>query len=225
MASEIQVKLAQAGLTLGAVIRDRIARVWSTSGGTGAFESYQTAHYSDYVISMTEQGTASAFYAGTMPPAIPAGVYGVTVMRQIGGSPAESDPCVGEGDLQWNGSQTLPLSDLASSGQVGLIAPLKMARGVMVQNFRFKLVSDADNKTPFVSGVVSGQIGRDAGAFGALQSGVFTELGLGHYCVTLTSGDLNANTASLVITANGISGGRAAQRDFSFVLQRSSGQV
>jgi hypothetical protein len=131
------------------------------------------------------------------------------------------------GDLEWNGTYVTPLSDLATSGQLGQIGPLRIARGTMLQNFQFKLVSSADHLTAFTSGVVSGQIARDGGTtFGPLQSGSFFEIGLGWYGLSaLTSGDLLANTAALVITANGISGGTSDQRDFAFVLQRTSGQL
>lgn len=223
MSGEIMVSY-ETGKTLYFLARDRTGRVWNTSGGTGAFESYNSTVFASYPVSMVEQGTASAFYTGTFPPAIPPGVYALVAKRQAGGSPAESDPTVAQGDYQWGGSAALPLSDLATSGQVGLFAPLRLARGVMVSPFTFKMVSSVDHVTPFTSGVVSGQISKDGGAFGPLQSGAFTEVGLGHYKLqALTSGDMAANTISLVFTADGISGGQADQRDFVLLTQHSSG--
>ncbi len=118
------------------------------------------------------------------------------------------------------------LNDLATSGQLSLVSPVKIFRGEQILKFPFKLVSSIDHATSFTSGVCSGQISRDGGTFGALQSGAFSEVGLGWYYVqALTSGDLLANTASLVFTANGISGGTSDQRDFGFILQKSSGSV
>lgn len=144
--------------------------------------------------------------------------------QQIGGSPAESDPTVGTGDEQWNGSLILPLSNLATSGQIGQIAPIRLARSWMVQNFPFKLVSFIDNVTPFTSGIVSGMISRDGNSFGALQSGSFSEIGQGWYSLlALTSGDLNANTVALSFNAVGVSGGNASPRDFAMLTQRVSG--
>ena len=145
--------------------------------------------------------------------------------QQLAGTPAQTDPTIGVGDYNWNGSQVVPLSDLATSGQIGQIAPLKIYRGQQILNFPFRMVSSADHVTPFVSGVVSGQISRDGGAFGVLQSGAISEIGLGFYKTTLTSGDLTANTVALTFSANGISGGTADTRDFSMVLQRSSGSI
>lgn len=195
--------------------------IWNTS--LGAFEAYVTANYGDYDIAATEQGTASAYYTGTFPSTIVAGVYSITAHAQVGGSPAETDPVVAAGDYQWNGSSTAPLSDTATSGQVGQLAPIKLARGVMVVDFPIYMKSAADHITPFTSGVISGQIARGSGAFGALQSGVFFEKGLGFYTTTLTSGDLAADSVRLLFTATGISGGVSDPLPMSLILQKVSG--
>lgn len=221
MAGEIQVSY-KTGQTVYALVRNATGKVWNTQ--SGAFETYVTANYANYVVSLTEQGSASSYYAGNFPPSIVAGVYNVVAKQQVGGSAAETDPTVGSGDIQWNGSNVLPRSDLATSGQIGQALPLKIYRGQMISNFPFKLVSSADHVTPLTSGVCSGQISRDGGAFTALQSGGFSEIGLGWYSVPLTSGDLLCNTAALVFTAVGVSGGASDPRDFGFILQRTSGQ-
>lgn len=222
MAGELQLSY-QASKTVYTLLRNRVGQIWSTSGGTGGFAAYLTASYADYAISLTEQGSASAFYAGNMPAAMPAGVVSVVGKQQLAGSVAESDPSIAVGDIQWNGTVTLPLADLATSGQLGTFGPIRMARGQAISGFCFDLVSAADHVTPLVSGVVSGQISRDGGSFGVLQSGTFSEIGLGFYRVNLTSGDLNAGVAAVVFTANGISGGSSDPRRMAFVLQRTSG--
>lgn len=227
MANEIQVSF-QAAKTVYALIRNRVGQIWSTSGGTGGFDGYLTASYADYKIALTEQGTASAFYAGNMPAAVPAGVYGIVAKQQTGGAAAETDPSIGGGTEHWNGSALFPLSDVATSGQLGQHAPQRLARSWAVSGFMFYLVSAADHVTPFVSGVVSGQVSKDGGAFGALDSGraaaAYAEVGLGFYRVNLTSGDLNANTIALNFQAVGISGGAADPRNVVIFLQRVSGQ-
>lgn len=221
MAGEMQLSF-QSGKTVYCLVRNRIGQIWNTVNA--AFEAYLTASYANFVVSATEQGTASAFYTATFPSAIPAGVYGIVAKQQLAGSAAETDPTIADGEINWNGSVSLPLSDLATSGQVGQVAPIRIARAQQILNFPFKLVSSADHLTAFTSGVVSGQISRDGGAFGALQSGNFAEIGLGFYRLSaLTSGDLLANSVALVFTAAGISGGTADQRDFSLILQRISG--
>lgn len=214
MSAEIQLSY-QADKTTYALIRNRTGAIWNGS----SFETYVTANYSTYSISLTEQGTVSAFYTGTFPAAIPAGVYSLVAKEQVGGSVAETDPTVGTETYQWNGSATYPLADLATSGQLGVLAPLRIAKGTMVQNFPIYLKSATDHVTPITSGVVSGQVARDGGSFGVLQSGTVTERGLGFYDVTLTSGDLNATyAAKLLFTATG-----ADPVPYGLVMQRSSG--
>lgn len=221
--SKIQFDFGQAGRTAYCLVRDRDGRPWNNSGA-GAFENYATANYARYTTAAVEQGSASAYYTADFPTAIAPGIYSVVAKEQAGGSPAESDRTVAGGDVHWDGSRVVSLADLATSGQVAQFAPLRFARSQMFQNFMFKLVSDADNKTPFVSGVVSGQIAKDGGGFGPLQSGSFTEVGNGWYRLqALTSGDLNCNAAALVFTAAGVSGGNANQRDIFIATQRTSG--
>lgn len=219
MSGEVQAAPGEAGLTLDFLVTSAAGQVWNRSGG-GAFEAYNSSHYSTYTTSMTEQGVASALYLGNFPSTIPAGVYGIVAKRRAGADPAETDAVVSQGELHWDGSAVVPLSSLATAAQIAQIAPLRPARGVAIPNFLFKMVSATDSKTPLTSGVVSGMISRDGGAFGPLQSGAFTEIGKGWYrLLALTSGDLLCNTAALVLTAAG-----ADQRDFGFVLQRTSGQ-
>lgn len=222
MAGEIQLVAPGTGLTIYFLVRNSTAQVWSSSGN---FTTYATADYSYYVNSTTEQGTASAYYAGTFPAAISPGVYSIAAHKQAGGSPLETDLNIATGDFQWNGTTSLPLSNLATSGQLSQIGPVKLTRGVMVENFPFYLVSNADHITPLVSGICSGQIARDTGSFTALQSGIFVETGLGAYRVTLTSGDLLCNTATLRFAANSVSGGASDPRVFTLVMQRSSGSA
>lgn len=220
MSGELQISF-QSNKLCYFLIRSRTGTIWNTANL--AFETYATVTYSDYDISGTEQGT-SGFYTATFPATITPGIYSIVAKQQLGGSVAESDPTIGMGDYQWNGTVTLPLSDLATSGQLSQVGPIKIYRGQMVQNFLFTLVSSADHISNFTSGIVSGQVSRDGANFGALQSGTVTEVGLGYYKVNLTSGDLLANTIGLLFTGVGVSGGQADQRSFSFVLQRSSGQ-
>lgn len=220
MAGEIQVSFV-AARTLYFLVRDRTGQIWNGS----SFGAYATGSYTDYDVAMTEQGTASGYYVGTFPAAIAAGVYSIVAKQQLGGTPAETDTTIGTGDYHWTGTVTVQLSDVATSGQIGQGFPARLARGTMIQNFPIYLKSSADHVTPLVSGVVSGQISRDNGSFGALQSGAFVERGLGFYELqALTSGDLLANTVKLLFTAVGVSGGAADPVPISLVLQRTSGQ-
>lgn len=227
MAGELQASW-QAGRTVNFYIRNRIGQIWDTSGGTGAFRAYDSSLFATCTVQGSEQGTASAYYVGTMPAAIPAGTYNVVAKNQIASSGAETDSTVAEGNVEWNGTVLMPLSDVVTSGQFARNLPINMARGCMVRNFPFALKSAADHVAPLVSGIVSGQISRDGGAFGALQSGAvaagYTETGLGFYSVNLTSGDLLANTVALQFTGVNVSGGNSDPCQIGIVLQRTSGQ-
>lgn len=221
MANELQVKWTT-GVTVYYQVRSATGTIWNGS----SFETYVTANIATYKIASTEQGSASGYFQGTFPSTISAGVYNVVAFQQLGGSPAETDIYIGSQTFMWNGSAPSAMSDAATSGQVGTYLPQRMARGVQVTNFPIYLKSSADHVTPFTSGIVSGQISRDGGAFGPLQSGAFTERGLGFYDLqALTSGDLAANTVKLYFAAVGISGGTSDPLPLGMVLQRVSGQT
>ena len=224
MAGEIQLSY-QTGKTVYSVIRNHVSGyIWSLSGGSaGAFEQFTSGNWQNYAISLTEQGVSS-YYAGNFPSAAAPSVYALTGYNQAGASPLQTDAAIANGNLEWNGSAINPLSDYATSGQLGQIAPIRLARGVALSGFPFYLKSSADHVTPLTSGVVSGQISRDGGNFGVLQSGLFTETGQGWYRTNFTSGDLLATTVAVLFTANGISGGASDPLPMSFVMQRTSGQ-
>lgn len=227
MAGELTLNFTTA-VTLYANIRDRISGyVWN---GT-TFEAYLSAsgNQSSYAVTMTEQGTASQFYAGNMPGAISGGSYDVTVKQRMNAWFAETDPPVGQGSVDWIGSgQRLRfLSDVATSGQVSLTLPVKLTKGVAISGFVFKLVSSVDHVTPLTSGVVSGQISKNGAAYTNLQSGTavanYVELGKGMYRVNLTSGDMDADVIALNFYGVGVSGGASDNRDLVIYCQKASG--
>lgn len=217
MAGEIQFSFIH-GDTTYVLIRNTTGQIWSNV--TSTFQNYNTSNYSGYTVTANEQGTFSAYYTANMPTSVPPGSYNIVAKNQLGTNPAETDPTIDAGSVEWNGGAVAPISSIPVSG-----TPLQvnLQRGTMVQNYEFYLRSSADHLTAFVSGTVSGQISRDGGAFTFLQSGAFTEVGLGFYAVTLTSGDLNANTVGLLFTANGPNGGASDPLPQTFILQRSSG--
>ena len=63
---------------------------------------------------MTEQGTASRFYAGNFP-ALPAGMYTITFYQKAGGSPDETDPFLGQASFAWSGSAPIGAPQLETS--------------------------------------------------------------------------------------------------------------
>lgn len=223
MAGEIQCSY-KAAVTLYSVVRSPQSGGMVWDNVSGYFTTYNTTLYSNYSVSLTQQGTASAYYVGNFPTGIAPGTYNVVAKQQLGGSPAEADPTVAQGQLEWNGTRPLPLSDLVTSGQYAQSFPIPIAYGTMVRDFGIYFKSSVDHVTPFTSGVVSGQIVRGSGTWGPLQSGAFVEVGNGFYNLqALTSGDLAATTVKLLFTANGISGLSADPVAMTIVTQRVSG--
>lgn len=216
MSAEIQFK-GPTGSTCYVQIRNRTSGyIWNGS----AFELYSTlsGNQATYPVAATEQGAGSLFVAN-FPSTIAPGTYDVAARQRPTAPYLESDPIIAGGGVEWNGTIVPPLSDLTTSGQFGRALPVKMTRGHMVQNFPIYFKSSVDHITPLTSGVVSGQIARDGGNFGALQSGAFAEIGNGFYnLVAFTSGDLDAGTAKVLFTAAG-----ADPVPLGFVLQRVSG--
>lgn len=219
MAGELQGSFST-GQTCYFLVRTRNAQIWNSV--TSTFVTYSTAAYSGYVIAGTEQGAHSAYYVGNFPTQAPAGAYGAVMKQQVSTDPAETDPTIDVGNVEWNGTNIAQLSDTLISG-AALTTPSILPRGWMVLDYPIYLKSSADHISPFTSGILSGQISRDGGLWGALQSGAFTEVGYGVYTTTLTSGDLLANTVTLRFTGIGVSGGAADQLIQSFILQRTSG--
>lgn len=209
-------------------IFDRTGNVLTPLSGT--FAAYQAGNYASYGIAGTQVGAGSSpLFSFDFPSMVSTpGVYTIFALNKVGGAFAETDPVIGGGDYQWNGTATLPLADLATSGQVSQIGPIRLARGIAINNFPFKLVSSTDHNTAFVSGGITGLISKDGAAFVSLQSGGpagFTEVGRGCYTVNLTSGDLLCNTAMLSFIGSVSGGGTSDERNLSIVLQKVSGSL
>lgn len=218
MANELQGSYVH-GATVYALLRNRNSQIWNNA--TSAFENYSTGSYSGYPITATEQGAASAYYAGSIPASVPPGTYAALFKSQQGANPAETDPTVDAGPVDWNGTNVAQLSDIAISGSV---LPIQLQRGAQILNYPIYLKSSADHVTPFTSGIISGQISKNGGAFGVLQSGAYTEVGHGVYSLqALTSGDTSCNTMALLFTGVGISGGACDPLLQTFILQHASG--
>lgn len=97
MSAILETVNVSTGLSLYALIRDISGQVWNGS----AFEAYNSAHWSTYAITLTEQ-TSSGYYKGSFPAAIAAGIYSFVVHQ---GSPATlGDPAVDRGTIDWSGS-------------------------------------------------------------------------------------------------------------------------
>lgn len=116
MAKEIQyIDVMRLGGTQYAYVKNQVGQWWNTSG-TPAFEAFNASNWTSYAISATQFGSSGEWYADM--PAVPAGLYNVTARYQSGGSPAQSDTPVAEGQIDWDGSAVRSLSGvgLAATG-------------------------------------------------------------------------------------------------------------
>jgi len=151
MAGEIQLPYGTSGATLYAVVRNSAGQLWNGS----AFEAYTAANWTTYAVTMTEQG-ASGFYVGNFPVTVK-GVYNVEARQRAGGSPAVTDPPVGGGSVQWNGSALVIdagsvdayTADEALRLMLAVLAGKLSGAGTGTETFR----NTADNKNRVVSTV------------------------------------------------------------------------
>lgn len=88
--------------TLYARIASSAGLWWNTN--SAAFEAYSAGNYGYYDVALTEQGN-SGVYVADFPSGITAsGTYEYYVHRQLGASPAEGDPVVNTGKIDWSGT-------------------------------------------------------------------------------------------------------------------------
>lgn len=161
-----------------------IGQVYDTVTG---FEVYDTASISTYAITATEQGTSSGIYKGNMP-SVAAGVYGIVARERVGGAPAESDPEVATGDIEWTGSV--------------LGFPSNVKKNHALAEFQF-LMTDSTNHSPATGKTVTCTRSIDGAAFAAGTLANVTEVANGTYTVDFGTGDLNGNVIVLRATASG----------------------
>lgn len=104
MAYEIQADYAS-GSVLYAIIRNPAGQVWHPAGG--AFEEWGAGAHpiSDYAISLIDRGGNR--YVGDFDSTLPRGSYGIQVLRQVGASPADTDPLVCGRQILWTGAGEL----------------------------------------------------------------------------------------------------------------------
>jgi hypothetical protein len=163
MANEIQLGYYETGVTLYAHLWNNVGQIWNGS----AFENYATANIATYNIAMTEKGTASQYYEGTMPAAA-AGWYTLTVQKRIGASVAESDPYVGEQEVAfWTGTIWLTPPSIADyttarAAKIDNLDATVSSRSTLTQA---QILSDA---TPFAGADIDAAISSRAVAGDAM---------------------------------------------------------
>lgn len=99
MAGIIQIA-GYTGAQWYAFIRNSTGQIWNGA----AFGVYSSGSWATYVVNLTEQ-SGSGYYTATFPAGITtAGKYFIAVHETPGGTPAVSDPVVGQATIDWNGS-------------------------------------------------------------------------------------------------------------------------
>jgi len=79
---------------------------WGTGGRTAA----------DYDMAMTEGGS-SGHYVGTFDTSIALGSYHIVVYLQAGGSPANADLALGQGEIYWDGTAEVTINTINITNQ------------------------------------------------------------------------------------------------------------
>lgn len=98
MSNELRIG-SVSGLTVYAGILNESSRIWNGS----AFEAYSSVNYTNYPVTIAEQGI-SGIYLGDFPAAIvDEGHYEVFYFIQDGGAPAEGDRILGTSTVDWDG--------------------------------------------------------------------------------------------------------------------------
>lgn len=220
--NELQVDYGVTGKIIYFLVRSSVGAIYNGS----SLETYNSVHYSTYPITATEEGS-SGFYVATMP-GLSAGIYSVVAKLQAGGSPAESDISVGNGNLTWNGTIVINYANIAqiatqtvtcSSGvtvypAVGSANELAVDSNgrITVNNDRFfkntayakfALLMVDNNGAPKTGLAITSQVAKDGGVFGSTSNSV-SELAYGWYLIDLSASDLNADSVILRFSAIGV---------------------
>ncbi len=95
------------------------ARVMNSAGlwGNGSsFEAFDAGSYTDYDNAMTEQGSSGVYVADFPSWITSSGTYEYYVHVQLGGTPAQGDPVVGTGRVDWSGTVAVNAATGSMSG-------------------------------------------------------------------------------------------------------------
>ncbi len=103
MANEILFPF-DTGRSVYVMVFSATGTIWNTAGA--ALETYAGGSITDYDIALSELGTASGLYQGSMP-AVTAGVYNIVVCERSGASPAQTDAKIGQGLVYWDGTELI----------------------------------------------------------------------------------------------------------------------
>lgn len=104
------------GETLYACRFDTDGTVFLTDGSSSEAWGTGASDADTYDVALTEDGSGG-HYVGDFDASgnIAAGVYQVAIYLQAGANPADSDVCIGQGEISWDG--TAEVTELGISGE------------------------------------------------------------------------------------------------------------
>jgi len=114
MASELQLKWTETGITAYAIVYNSTGQAWNTAGS--AYETFAVANIADYDTALTEINTTSRWYVGDMPSGAASAAYSISYHKQAGGSPAVTDQLIGTENYRPNAAAVTTI-------QTGLATP------------------------------------------------------------------------------------------------------
>lgn len=165
--------ISATGQTLYSVVHNFSGQLWNTSGV--AFENYNSAHWANYVISLTEQ-SPTGYYNAAFPTSIGAGKY-TEVFYQ--GSGATTDPVIGSGSIYWNGTAEEQGIGLVFSNQtlseLGSIPPASptLAQALMMLYMSIRNSHSATS----IQEIITNDAGTTIGTAALSDNGIITTKG------------------------------------------------
>lgn len=111
----------QSGLSAYVFLRNESGQIYNGS----TFESYNVSNWATYDLALTEQ-TSSGYYTVSFP-SLSAGRYHVTIHAQIGGSPAAGDDVIGQGFINWDGTDVHDEVSLTSQQKTDVLTQINNA--------------------------------------------------------------------------------------------------
>jgi hypothetical protein len=177
MANEI-VFPHDTGRTVYMMVFSATGTIWNTAGA--ALETYAGGSITDYDIALSELGTASGLYQGSMPAAT-AGFYTLVICERTGGSPAQTDAKIGIAQVYWTGTAMIYFPNspaIDSSGNVAAdVVEWKGTTAATVDTAGYPVVTIKDGtgagELNLASGVVDAnvvQVSGDATAGDRLEA-------------------------------------------------------
>lgn len=218
MAKEIQTAYDKTGRTVYALIRDTTGSVWSVAAS--AFQAYSTGALGNYDIVLTEQGTASRYYAGDMP-ALSAGVYNIAVYDQIGANPSEADSLIAAGQIHWDGSAVLRIpSGVSTLTQ----ADIRTALGLASANLDSQLAA-IDNLLDTEIAAILAAVDTEIASIKAKTDNLPATPAATGDAMTLTGGERTTLATAILDLANGIESSITPRGALRLILAACAGKL